>query len=125
MDHIILTAAEVLRRYKDEDLPAFSGIDLKDVDQVGLFGERPLHIAACRGITEEIEALIKAGAHVNAPGELGYTPLHEAVSQNHVEAIRILLEHGASVMAKNEDGKTPLDMARTGDVTLLLSRKSS
>jgi len=34
-----LSAAEVLSRYKDEDLPAFAGIELTDVNQIGLFGE--------------------------------------------------------------------------------------
>ncbi len=120
MKHVEINAAQVLRRYKEEDLPAFSGIDLKDVNQVGLFGERPLGVAACRGIVEEIEALIKAGANVNAPGERGYTPLHEAVAQNHVAAIQFLLEHGASIAAKNEDGKSPLDLAKSSAAIALL-----
>ncbi len=64
-----LTAAEVLHRYKDEDLPAFCGISLQDVNQVGNFGERPLHVASVRGNIGEIAALIDAGAEVNAPGE--------------------------------------------------------
>jgi hypothetical protein len=49
--------AEVLRRYKDEDLPAFCEIVLEDVNQVGLFGERPLHLAAARGNIDEIAAV--------------------------------------------------------------------
>jgi hypothetical protein len=35
-----LTAADVLRRYKEEDLPAFCEIHLEDVNQVGNFGDR-------------------------------------------------------------------------------------
>ena len=107
-----LTAAEVLRRYKDEDLPAFCEITLEDVNQVGNFGERPLHVASVRGNIEEIGALIHAGADVNAPGELGNTPLHEAVGQEHITAIKFLLDHGASVTTTNEFGQTPLDIAR-------------
>jgi uncharacterized protein len=107
-----VTAADILRRYKDEDLPAFCGVELKDVNQVGNFGERPLHVASTRGIIEEIAALIEAGAEVNAPGELGNTPLHEAVGQGHVEAIRFLLDHGACPATENEDGLTPLDIAK-------------
>ncbi len=45
-----LTAAEVLQRFKDEDLPAFVEMALTDVNQVGNFGERPLDVAAVRGI---------------------------------------------------------------------------
>src|SRR5260370_39152027 len=107
-----LTAAEVLRRYKDEDLPAFCEIALKDVNQIGNFGERPLHVASVRGNMEEIAALIDAGADVNAPGDLGNTPLHEAVGQGHITAIKFLLDNGASVDVRNELGETPLEIAR-------------
>jgi ankyrin repeat protein len=118
-----LTAADVLRRYKDEDLPAFCDVQLKDVNQTGNFGERPLQVACTRGFIEEIAALIEGGAEVNAPGELGNTPLHEAVSQGHAHAIRFLLDHGASTAASNEFGQTPIDIARSAnqfDVAALL-----
>lgn len=107
-----LTGAEVLRRYKDEELPAFVGIFLQDVNQVGNFGDRPLHVASVRGDLDEIAALISAGADVNAPGDLANTPLHEAVSQEHLSAIQFLLNSGASPNMKNEFGQTPLDIAR-------------
>src|SRR5689334_8257049 len=90
-----LTAAEVLKRYKDEDLPAFCGIALNDVNQVGIFGERPLDIAAVRGNLEEICALLEAGAEVNAAGEHGNTALHEAVSQGNLSAVKLLVDFGA------------------------------
>jgi len=107
-----LTAAEVLRRYKDEELPAFSGIDLTDVNQVGLFGERPLDVASVRGNIEEIRALLRAGAQVNTPGEVGNTALHEAVSQGHISAVKLLVQFGADMNARNNFGQTPLDIAR-------------
>ena len=110
-----LTAAEVLSRYKDEDLPAFSQILLQDVNQVGNFGERPLHVASVRGNIDEITALIEGGADVNAPGELSNTPLHEAVGQGHLEAIKALLAHGALVDKKNELGQSPIDTAILAD----------
>ena len=120
-----LTAADVLRRYKDEALPAFAELELTDVNQIGNFGERPLHVAACRGIVNEIAALVEEGAEVNASGEFGNTPLHEAVGQGHVAAIEFLLEHGASLSARNESGETPLDKARSAsheDILKLLQR---
>ncbi len=106
-----LTAAEVLRRYKDEDLPAFGEMELSDVNQVGLSGERPLDVAAVRGDLEEIYALLDGGADINAQGELGYTALHEAVSQNHFDAVRVLLWAGARTDIQNEFGDTALDIA--------------
>jgi uncharacterized protein len=118
-----MTAAEVLKRYKDEDLPAFCDVDLTDVNQVGLFGERPLDIAAVRGSIEELTALLDAGAEVNAPGECGNTPLHEALSQGHFAVAKLLLEYGATTEIRNEFGQTPLDFARMhnrGDLVALL-----
>ena len=110
-----LTAHDVLRRYKEEDLPAFAEIALEDVNQVGNFGERPLHVAASRGNMDEVTALVEAGAEVNAPGDLGNTPLHEAVGQGHLATVQFLLDHGASVDVQNELGETPLDKARQGN----------
>ena len=121
------TAADILRRYKDEDLPAFCGIPLEDVNQVGKLGERPLDVASGRGNMEEIAALVEAGAEINAPGELGNTPLHEAVGQGHIKAVQFLLDHGADRNAKNEFGNTPLDTAKLAErddiVRLLQNQK--
>jgi uncharacterized protein len=99
-----VTAAEVLKRYKDEELPAFSGIDLTDVNQVGLFGERPLDVAS-----------------VNATGELGNTALHEAVGQGRVSAVKLLLQFGARRGVRNDAGQTPLDVAHSAAHGELLS----
>ena len=49
-----LTAPDVLRRYKDEDLPEFGGIELEDVNQRGNTGDCPLLVACYRGVFEEI-----------------------------------------------------------------------
>jgi uncharacterized protein len=117
-----LTGKGVLRRYKDEALPAFVGMALKDVNQVGNFDERPLHAACSRGAMEEVRALVEAGADVNAPGELGHTPLHEAVSQNHFEVLKYLLAHGASTEKKNEFGQTALDLAKLNKNRMLIKR---
>src|ERR1041385_1851699 len=99
-----LTAADVLKRYKDEELPEFAEILLEDVNQKGNFGNLPIHVAAVRGESEELEALIAGGASVNAAGELGNRPLHDAAAQNHRRAVEILLSAGADLRAVNDDG---------------------
>lgn len=122
-----LTAAEVLRRYKDEQLMEFSEIPIEDINQVGSLGDRPLNVACARGNLDEIAALIDVGADVNAPGGHGGTPLHSAVEQGHVRAIDLLLDHGASLDARDESGATPLDLARTlrrADAVRLLEKRT-
>jgi ankyrin repeat protein len=116
-----VNAAEVLKRYKDEDLPAFCGISLIDVNQVGLFGERPLAVAAVRGDVDEIRALIEGGADVKAAGELGNTALHEAVRQENLAAVGLLLQFEARANLMNESGQTALDIARMHGNTELVS----
>jgi ankyrin repeat protein len=107
-----LKAEDVLRRYREEELPAFCGVALDNVNARGTFGERPLEVAAGRGMMDEVEALLDGGAEINAHGELGNTALHAAVGQGHLEVVRLLLMRGASRLEKNEDGFTPFDVAK-------------
>jgi ankyrin repeat protein len=106
-----LTAADVLRRYKDEELPEFCELVLQHVNQPGNFGNLPIHVASVRGNIEEMEALIAGGADVNAAGELGNRPLHEAVGQRHKAAVELLLSAGADANAANNDGRNALEVA--------------
>ena len=111
MSRVKLTAAEVLKRYKDEDLPEFCEVALEHVNQPGNFGNSPLHVASVRGSIEELEALIAGGANVNGAGEHGNAPLHEAVGQGHTAAVEVLLNAGARINLTNSEGKTPRDIA--------------
>lgn len=62
-------------------LPEFSGLECADVNSLGLFGDRPIHIAATRGDIDEIQLILGHGADINCKGEHGYTALHDAVEQ--------------------------------------------
>jgi|SRR5271156_3035735 len=108
-----LTAMEVLHRYREEELPEFLGIPLKDVNQAGNSGDRPLHVAIFRGNMDEIVALVAGGADVNAIGDLGNTPLHEAAAQGHLDAVELLLAKGASRDKKNEFNESVIDVAQS------------
>src|SRR4051812_48972945 len=93
-------------------LPGFQLITpLSPQSRTGL-GETPLHVAAIRGDTEAIAALVGAGAEIDAPGEHGYTPLHEAVEQGHGPAVSLLLCRGASAAIANDEGYTPEQLAQ-------------
>lgn len=106
-----LTAEQVLQRYKDEHLLDFAEMSLADVNQVGNFGDMPLHIAAVRGELDEANALLDAGADVNAKGEQGYTPLHNAAIKGSIPVIIQLLNSGAVIDTRNAFGTTARDVA--------------
>ncbi len=72
----------------------------------------PLAIAAQNGKIKAAEALVDAGADVNAPvAEGGYTPLMLAAISGSSELATALIDHGAKVNAANPGGVTALMIA--------------
>lgn len=95
-----------------ESLPEYSGLKLGDINQVSLFGDRPINIAATRGSIDELALLVAHGACVNDAGEHGYTPLHNAVEQGKIEAVKWLLANGADRSIRNHKGEKPQELAK-------------
>ena len=68
-----------------------------------------------------IEALLDAGADVNARNEIDWTPLHYAALYSDDPAvIQTLVATGAWVNARDEDGGTPLHFAAQGDTPAII-----
>jgi hypothetical protein len=72
-------------------------------------GGSPLHTAAVFGHLEAVQALVQAGADVNARNNDGATPLLVAAFFCRTEIVQHLLAHGADKQAKDNAGKTALD----------------
>ncbi|QHJ01335.1 hypothetical protein GT347_27115 [Xylophilus rhododendri] len=73
--------------------------------------ESPLMMAAIKGQTELVKALIAKDGDVNKPG---WTPLHYAVSTGapeQLDIVRILLDANAYIDAESPNKTTPLMMA--------------
>lgn len=70
--------------------------------------ESPLMMAALKGHTELVQALIAKGGDVN---KTGWTPLHYAASGGQVPVIQQLLQAHAYIDAASPNGSTPLMMA--------------
>uniref|UniRef100_A0A8D1K6A6 Ankyrin repeat and SOCS box containing 13 n=2 Tax=Sus scrofa TaxID=9823 RepID=A0A8D1K6A6_PIG len=92
----------------------------------GFWVERtPVHEAAQRGETRQLQQLIESGACVNQVTVDSITPLHAASLQGQAQCVQLLLAAGAQVDARNIDGSTPLcDACASGSVEcvkLLLS----
>lgn len=83
--------------------------------------QTPLHMAARRGNVNVAEALLNAGADIEARDTKGETPLRRAVNCGHPEFAKLLLERGANPNAADKNGKTPLQSARKPEMIQLLS----
>ena len=70
-----------------------------------------------------LQALLKAGAKVDATDSDGWTPLRGAASEGHARVVEALLRARASPAIKDHNGKTPLAVAQAkghADVVKLL-----
>lgn len=62
---------------------------------------------------ENMNALIKAGANLEARNTMGMTPLLTAAARGSVDKVEALLKAGADVAAKDDKERTALDHARS------------
>lgn len=81
------------------------------IDPSAFGGKSALHWAAIGGHLEAVQALIDAGAKLDAPDPGGVTALHEAVLFNHPLVVDLLITRGANVNAQDRWAFTPLAVA--------------
>ena len=86
---------------------------LKDVDVNHAADENKtaLHSAATEGRSAMVQALINAGADIEAKDDLGFSPLLHASWSGKFSAVKKLVEAGASVCATGEVSDTCLTLA--------------
>ena len=70
-----------------------------------------IHIAPAGDNSEEVKALVVAGADLNAQFNEGGTPLHVAAASGNTEEVKALVVAGADLNAQNNEGETPLHVA--------------
>ncbi len=89
-------------------------------------GSTPLLQASYRDAAAAAEALIRAGANVNAANDLGATPLWAASQNGSEKMVKLLLDAGANPNLALLAGETPLMVAArsgyAGVVELLLNK---
>lgn len=72
----------------------------------------PLHLAATNADAGPLQALLAAGANVNARDNEGNTPLHVAVFSVRQRNVQLLLEANADPLLKTNAGRDASSMAR-------------
>ena len=80
----------------------------------GVGSMTPLHMAARRGTVAIAEALIKAGADIEARDTKGETPLRRAVNCGQEGVVRLLLAYGADPLSQDRQGRTVREIALRG-----------
>ena len=75
-------------------------------------GITPLHYAAMNGDSGPLQALLAAGAPVNARDGEGRTPLHMAAFSTRTANGKLLLQAGADPTLKTDAGRAALSIAR-------------
>ena len=116
-----LRLSELHRAAADNDLPMLEALLATGVStecEIGRgddgrgSGAKPLHLAAARGACKTIEALLAAGAEINAIDGDCETALHWAVRHGESESVALLLKHGADPSIEGGNALfTPLDYA--------------
>ena len=75
------------------------------------FGWTPVFIAASRGLTEVVQALVACGADVNAVDENGCTPIFFACGGGYTKTVHALVQCGGDVYTTDNEDWTPIFMA--------------
>ena len=86
----------------------------------------PLAIAAQKGYSKIVDALLDLGANINGQSlKHGQTALMQAVAQGHTDIVKLLLENGADIDIKTHKGHTALNFAKNDEIkNLLLQAKA-
>jgi ankyrin repeat protein len=86
------------------------------------FGNNDLHLAAIKGYTNLVQAMVKHGADINAVNDYGHTPLYYASMHGHRSTADVLIAVGAdksSIVETNYDKAAQLtDTLRQGEAYL-------
>ncbi|WP_264707649.1 ankyrin repeat domain-containing protein [Wolbachia endosymbiont (group A) of Acrocera orbiculus] len=94
---------------------------------VGIFGKKPIHIAAEKNYKDIIEFLLGKGVSVDDNSNYGWTPLHyTAWWKGCLEVAKFLVDKGANINAQNVYGREPIHIAAEHDnkniIELLLNK---
>ena len=88
-----------------------SGASVRVLDPMSACDYGAVHLAASRGLTHAVNALVAGGAAVDQPAKHGQTPLSLAAARGYNSTVECLLSLGAEVSQQDLLGWTPLHQA--------------
>ncbi|XP_049459737.1 ankycorbin isoform X2 [Epinephelus fuscoguttatus] len=107
-DERLLAAVEHGEVEKVASLLAKKGTSAVKLDSEG---KSALHVAAARGQTDCLAAILAHGADLSIADAAGYNPLHLAAKNNHIECCKKLIQSKCPVDAVDSSGKAALHHA--------------
>ena len=114
-----LSVLETLEKNLSNAINVLKDRNIKDINERDKYSIPLLHLAASRGQTQVVKALITAGANVNQATKYGVTPLHYAVQfAPKPLSVYLLINAGADVNARDDNGTTPLHYAAFNGFTV-------
>lgn len=102
---------EILLSVADVMFPTDPPVEIT-LETADVVGDTPLHAVAWQNDAGGVEALVAAGADVNALGEMDETALHIAVKHGNERMARCLIGAGARADIVDEFGDTAAVLAR-------------
>ena len=84
--------------------------DVRDRDFTN-HGPRGLTLAAQRGLTLTLKAMLETGAAIDDKDNTGRVALHYAADAGHIKAVHLLLEHNCNVNAYSATEETSIHLA--------------
>jgi len=86
-------------------------------------GRTALHHACSLGFENIVEALLDAGAWIEAQDKSGFKAIHFAAHGNHFKVVQLLEKFGADMSSSSYSGKMPLALTTNPDIKDLLQGK--
>lgn len=116
-DERLLAAVEHGEAEKVASLLAKKGANAVKLDSEG---KSALHVAAARGQTDCLSAILSHGADVSITDAAGLSPLHLAAKNNHTECCRKLIQNKCPIDVVDGSGKTALHhAAASGNIQIV------
>ncbi|MCJ1245429.1 hypothetical protein MMC30_002633 [Trapelia coarctata] len=113
--HLVLPPSQRAALHSNKEVASAVLSSLTNINSpLDILALHDLHIAAARGLTEQVNVYAQTGAFVDPPDAFQRTPLFLAAMHGHDDACLSLLSCGADLKSRDIYGRTILEAAARG-----------